>query len=186
MKNVRSRLEASFKKTSMLPEAREVPIEQDEKLLTDFLAEIRYETGRFGFGIGFKQFDKLFYRFRFSGLSTPCIGGAAGFTGCGIFVHAASVSMYYGNASWLFYQAGKFSSDFLLTLGYLGSSNTAGWDIKPGTIWKLEFRVQHDRIQEFLFGSVSYGQSSQDTSIEQQSSSELGLTAGYAWKLKDW
>lgn len=186
MKNIRSRLQASFKQNSFLPEAREVPIEQNEKLLTDFLAEIRYETGVWGFGLGFKQFDKLFYRFRFSGLSAPCIGGGAGFTGCGIFVHAANVSMLYANASWLFYQAGKFSSGLLFTVGRLGSSNTAGWTIEPGTAWNLEFRVQHDRVQEFLFGTISYGQQSQNTSIEIQSASELGLTAGYAWKLKDW
>lgn len=186
LKNVKSRFQASFKKNSMLPEAREVPIEQDEKVLTDFLAEIRYETGVWGFGLGFKQFDKLFYRFRFSGLSTPCIGGGSGFSGCGIFVHAASVSMFYANASWLFYQAGKLSSDLLFTMGYLGSSNTAGWVIDSGTAWNLEFRVQHDRIQEFLFGSISYGQQLQNTSIEQQKASELGLTVGYAWKLKDW
>jgi len=184
--NVKTLLNASFMYSELLPEAREIPIDQKKNLLSSFMGEVRYENANWGVGLGIAQREKLFYRFRFSGLSQPCLGGGAGFTGCGVTANAASITNYFVTANWIFYQAGKFTNDLTASLIYLGASETAGWTIEAGTGWWLEYRVKHDRVQEYLWGALRYGYQSQSTSIERQDATELGFTFGYAWKLKDW
>lgn len=184
--NVKTLLNGSIQYSELLPEAREVPIDQKKNYLAHFVAEARYENANWGVGLGYALREKLFYRFRFSGLSQPCLGGGAGFTGCGVTANAASVSSYFATVNWIFYQAGKFTNDITASLAYLGASDTAGWSINSGTGWWLEYRVKHDRIKEYLWASIRYGQQTQTTSIERQDATELGFTFGWAWKLKDW
>jgi hypothetical protein len=46
--------------------------------------------------------------------------------------------------------------------------------------------VTHDRVKEYIFGTMKYELSQQDTDILSQKAAELGFKFGYAWKLKDW
>ncbi len=184
--NFKTELAASVQNSELLPEAREIPIEQDQKILSAIHAEVRYETGPFGIGIGIKNYDKLFYRFRFSGLATPCLSNSSSFAGCGVFVHVANIIAYFADANWVFYQVGKFTYDVKLNFSHLGTSATGGFEVYSGTGTDIEFTVRHDRVKEYLFGTLHYGASSQDTSIEMQTAQELGFVFGYAWKLKDW
>lgn len=184
--NFKTTLSASFQNNEILPEAQEVPIEQDKKLLSAFNAEMRFEFGEFGIGAGIRNFDKLYYRFRFSGLSQPCLSNDNSFAGCGVFVHSANIMSYYGNLSWIFHQQGKFTYDVKFTGAYLGSGATGGFKIDPGYMYGVDFTIRHDRVQEYLYGTIHYDMSSQDTSIEMQSAQSLGFVFGYAWKLKDW
>jgi hypothetical protein len=184
--NFKSELSASMQTSQMLPEAREIPIEQDKKILSSIYAELRYEKGPYGFGAGLKNYDKQFYKFRFSGLSQPCFSADSAFAGCGIFVNSANIMSYFVNFSWMFHQAGKFSYDMKLYLASLGGANTGGYVIQNGTGWNIDLTLRHDRVREYLFGTMRYGQSMQNTSIEVQKLTELGFMFGYAWKLKDW
>ncbi len=186
MENFKTELSASLQHSTILPEAREIPIEQDKKLLSSIYAQARYETGAFGIGIGLKNYDKLFYRFRFSGLSQPCFSNNSSFAGCGVFVHSANIMSYFINGSWIFYQAGKYTVDVKAELSYLGTGATGGFDIYEGQGASVAFTLRHDRVREYLYGSLYYGMSSQNTSIEIQNAQELGFVFGYAWKLKDW
>lgn len=184
--NYKTELSAKVQNSEMLPEAREIPIEQSKKILSSIHLEARYETGAFGIGIGIKNYDKLFYRFRFSGLSTPCLSNAPSFSGCGVFVHSANIMAYFTDFSWVFYQQGKFTYDAKLNFMYLGTGATGGFEVYNGTGADIEFTVRHDRVREYLYGTIHYGQTAQDTSIEVQTAKELGFVMGYAWKLKDW
>lgn len=184
--NLKTQLQAGIQSSDILPEAREIPIEQSKKTLNNIMLQARFETGAFGIGLGFKNYDKLFYRFRFSGLSTPCLSNAPSFAGCGVFVHSANIIAYFANMNWMFYQAGKFSYDAKASLYFLGTGAAGDFVVFNGTATDIEFTVRHDRVREYLYASVQYGFSSQDTSIEKQTSQNLGFTFGYAWKLKDW
>jgi hypothetical protein len=183
--NFKTELSAGFQNSEILPEAREIPIERDKKFLSNVYLQGRYEVGAFGFGVGLKNHDKLFYRFRFSGLSAPCLSNS-NFAGCGVFVHVANIMSYFANANWMFYQAGKFSYDVKASFYLLGQGATGGFEVYNGTATDIEFTVRHDRVREYLYGKIHYGVSSQDTSIEVQTSQNLGFAFGYAWKLKDW
>ena len=185
-KNFDTKLGASFRMFSLLPEEREVPIAQDQKMLSQIFGEVRYEDGVFGYGLGLKHFDKVFYRFRFSGLATPCLGGVTGFSGCGVTVYTQAIDMPYVNFSWLFYQSGRFSNDLALMYGVLLGGTTAGLQIKTGSAYDIKFRMQFDDGDELIYAAVNYGKQIQNTSIELQTASQLGLTVGYAWKLQDW
>ena len=184
--NFKTTLSAGVQNNELLPEAREIPIEQDKKILSSIYGEARYEFGEFGLGIGIKNYDKLYYRFRFSGLSQPCLSNSSSFAGCGVFVHTANIMSYFVNLSWIFYQAGKFTYDAKLTAAYLGEGATGGFQVKNGELFGLDFTVKHDRVQEYLFGTLHYDIATQDTTIERQNSQSLGFVFGYAWKLKDW
>jgi hypothetical protein len=184
--NFKTNLSAGLENSEILPEAREIPIEQDKKILSKIYAEARYETGLYGFGLGIKNYDKLFYRYRFSGLSQPCLSNSPSFTGCGVFVHSANIMAYFANISWIFYKQGKFSYDAKAIFSLLGSGATGGFQVYNGTATDLEFTVRHDRVREYLYWTIHYGTSSQNTSIEMQTSQNLGFVFGYAWKLKDW
>lgn len=183
--NIKTRTGLTLQNSEILPEARDIPITQDKKLLTGLMGEARYEKGAWGVGGGVRQFDKLFYRFNLSGLTTPgfCVSG---FSGCGVSVHSASIFSYFLNASYILHQAGKFRVDTMATWIHLGTGATGGFTIQEGSGWDLDLTVSHDRVKEYMYGTIRYGESSQDTSIEKQSAKELGFIFGYAWKLKDW
>ncbi len=184
--NIKTEISAGVQNNEILPEAREIPIESDKKILSSIYAEARFETGAFGYGIGLKNYDKIFYRFRFSGLSTPCLSNNSSFAGCGVFVHTANIMSYFADANWIFYQAGKFSYDAKITGSYLGGTSVGGFDVYSGYGADIEFTVKHDRVREYLYATLHYGVGTQDTSIEVQTTQELGFIFGYAWKLKDW
>ncbi len=184
--NLKTTLSASIQNNELLPEAREIPIEQDKKILSSIYGEVRYEFGEYGIGLGLKNYDKLYYRFRFSGLSQPCLSNDSSFAGCGVFVHSANIMSYFANLSWIFYQAGKFTYDAKFTAAYLGEGATGGFQVQNGQLFGIDLTVRHDRVQEYLYGTLHYDTASQDTSIEKQSSQSLGFIFGYAWKLKDW
>jgi hypothetical protein len=184
--NLKTELSAGVQNSEILPEAREIQIEQDKKILSNIHLQARYEVGGFGFGFGIRSYDKLFYRFRFSGLSTPCLSNSPSFAGCGVFVHTANIISYFANTNWIFYQQGKFTYDAELNFSYLGTGATGGFEVYNGTGVDLEMTVRHDRVHEYLYATIHYGISSQNTSIEIQKAQELGFIFGYAWKLKDW
>jgi hypothetical protein len=184
--NLKTELSAGVQNSEILPEAREIPIEQDKKVLSNIHLQARYEVGAFGFGVGIRSYDKLFYRFRFSGLSTPCLSNSPSFSGCGVFVHSANIISYFVNANWTFYQQGKFTYDTKLSFAYLGTGATGGFEVYNGSGIDLEMTVRHDRVHEYLYATLHYGISSQNTSIEVQKAQDLGFIFGYAWKLKDW
>ena len=184
--NFKTDLSASVLNNEILPEAREIPIEQDKKILSSIYIQGRYEKGAFGVGVGIRNYDKLYYRFRFSGLSTPCLSNTSSFAGCGVFVHTANIMSYFANVNWMFYQQGKFSYDAKINFAYLGEGATGGFQVYSGFGTDIEFTVKHDRVREYLYGTLHYGVSSQNTSIEIQTAQELGFVFGYAWKLKDW
>lgn len=184
--NIKTELYASMQNSTILPETREVPIEQRKKYLGSFQAGLRYETGRWGVGFSVKQFDKQYYRFRFSGLTQPCLGAGNTFTGCGVVVTSASVTALSLDLSYMLFQAGKFRYDMQFAYRQIGNAATGGYTIDSGTGMMGLFRVTHDRVKEYIYGEVTYEKQSQNTSIEVQTSQNLGFTFGYAWKLKDW
>jgi hypothetical protein len=81
---------------------------------------------------------------------------------------------------------GKFRFDTELTFLSLTSTNTSGYVVQPGTAFQISGTITHDRVKEYLFGTVLYESSQQNTDILLQKTSELGFKFGYAWKLKDW
>lgn len=88
--------------------------------------------------------------------------------------------------SYMFHQSGKFRFDGEVGLTSILGASTSGCNVTPGTAFDIAMTVQHDRIKEYLFGTVRYELSQQGTDILLQKASELGFTFGYAWKLKDW
>ena len=184
--NFKTELYASMQQSQLLPESREIPIEQNRKYLGSFRIGARYETGSWGFGLGYRQFDKLFYRFRFSGLTQPCFSQDSSFAGCGIFVHSASVGSLSADISYMIFQAGKLRYDVRADYFTLGKARTGGFNVLEGSGYTVGFRITHDRVKEYIFGDITYGMSQQNTSIEIQRATELGFTFGYAWKLRDW
>lgn len=184
--NFKTELYATYQQSQLLPEAREIPIDQNKKYLGSFQVAARYESGPWGIGLGYRQYDKLFYRFRFSGLSQPCFSNDSSFAGCGIFVHAVSIPSYSADLSYMIYQAGKFRFDTKLAFMHLGGGHASSFSVEEGQGHSLDFKITHDRVKEYIFGDISYSEIEQNTSIEKQKASELGFTFGYAWKLKDW
>ncbi len=185
--NFSTQLSARFENSELLPEAREIPIESSSRtLLGSYQLGIKYEKGYWGVGLGYLQMDKIFYRFRFSGLSEPCLSPDASFEGCGVFAHTASIPTYYVSLDYLLYQAGKFRNDISLSYLHLGGAATGGFKINEGQGYSINYKITHDRVTEYLFGEINFTYLSQDTSIELQSMRHLGFKLGYAWKLKDW
>ena len=183
--NVRTNLYAELQQSSILPELTNIPIENDKKLLSSLQAEVRYEKGRWGLGLGYRQFDKLYYVFNFQQLfNFGC--SIDDVSQCGVIVYSANVPSLFLNISYMIHQSGKFRFDSEFKYFTLGSSQVSNVDIYSGSGQSVEFSVTHDRVKEYLKGSLKYSQSTQDTSIETQNAKEVGLIFTYAWKLKDW
>ena len=101
-------------------------------------------------------------------------------------VNAVPLIDFHTSVSYMFHQSGKYRFDGEVGLSSILGASTSGYNVTPGAAFDFGFTVQHDRIKEYLFGTVKYELSQQDTDILLQKASELGFTFGYAWKLKDW
>lgn len=184
--NVKTVLYAELQNNQMLPDIKSVPIEGGDRLLTSLQAEARYEKGNWGFGLGFRQFDKLYYVFNFQNLILGSICTVNDVSLCGVRVYSANVSSLFFDISYMLYQAGKFRFDTELKYFTIASTKVSNVDVEAGSGQSIEFSVTHDRIEEYLKGTLRYAMSSQDTSIETQNAKELALLFTYSWKLKDW
>lgn len=160
------------------PEIRERPIDQSKKILNTFAASARYETGKWGFTIGMEQRERLFYRFLVQNIVL--------FDDGGVVVNAVPLVDIYGRMSYMFHQAGKYRFDGEISLVSILGGSTSGYAVRPGTATEFAVNIQHDRVKEYIFGTVKYEMSQQDTDILLQKASELSFRFGYAWKLKDW
>ncbi len=176
--NFRTNLGFSYTSVEIHPEVRERPIEQNKKAVASVFADARYETGPFGFGFGFTQTEKLFYRFNKENIVL--------FEDGGVVVNAVPIFLMRGSFSYMFHQAGKYRFDVELGLSALQGTATSGYNVSSGSGVDLALTVQHDRVEEYLFGTLKYEKSQQDTQILLQRAQELGIKFGYAWKLKDW
>lgn len=184
--NVKSVLYAELQNNQMLPDIKSVPIDGGDRLLTSLSAEGRYEVGNWGIGLGFRQFDKLYYVFNFSNLILGSICTVNDVSQCGVQVYSANVSSFFVDLSYMIHQSGKFRFDTELKYFTLAPTKVSNVDVYSGSGQSIEFSVTHDRIEEYLRGSLRYAMASQDTSIETQNSKELSLFFTYSWKLKDW
>lgn len=183
--NVKTTLYADLQYSSLLPDIKQIPIENDKKVLSSILAAVRFEKGRWGVGLGYRQFDKLYYVFNFQQLfNFGC--SIDDVSQCGVIVYAANVPSLFFDVSYMIHQSGKFRFDSELKFFTLGTSQVSNVDIYAGSGQAIEFSVTHDRVKEYLKGTLRYSQSTQDTSIERQNAKEVGLIFTYSWKLKDW
>lgn len=184
--NVKTVLYAELQNNQMLPDIKSVPIEGGDRLLTSLQAEARYEKGNWGIGLGFRQFDKLYYVFNFQNLILGSICTVNDVSLCGVRVYSANVSSLFVDVSYMIHQAGKFRFDTELKYFTLAPTKVSNVDVSAGSGQSIEFSVTHDRIEEYLKGTLRYAMASQDTSIETQNAKELALLFTYSWKLKDW
>lgn len=184
--NVKTVLYAELQNNQMLPDIKSVPIEGGDRLLTSLQAEARYEKGNWGIGLGFRQFDKLYYVFNFQNLIQGSICTVNDVSLCGVRVYSANVSSVFFDISYMIHQAGKFRFDTELKYFTLAPTKVSNVDVQAGSGQSIEFSVTHDRIEEYLKGTFRYAMASQDTSIETQNAKELALLFTYSWKLKDW
>ncbi len=184
--NVKTVLYAELQNNQMLPDIKSVPIEGGDRLLTSLSAEARFEKGNWGMGVGLRQFDKLYYVFNFANLILGSICTVNDVSQCGVVVYSANVTSLFVDLSYMIHQAGKFRFDTELKYFTLAPTKVSNVDVNAGSGQSLEFSVTHDRIEEYLKGTVRYSMSSQDTSIETQNAKELALLFTYSWKLKDW
>lgn len=160
------------------PEIRERPILQDKKVLNTFSANAKFEVGKWGYRVGLTHRERLFYRFTSEFVFL--------FEDGGVVVNAVPLIDIHAVVSYMFNQSGKYRFDGEVGLTSILGASTSGYNVRPGTAFDIAMTVQHDRIKEYLFGTVRYELSQQDTDILLQKASELGFTFGYAWKLKDW
>lgn len=184
--NVKTVLYAEIQNNQMLPDIKSVPIEGGDRQLTSLQAEARYEKGNWGIGLGFRQFDKLYYVFNFQNLIQGSICTVNDVSLCGVRVYSANVSSLFFDISYMIHQAGKFRFDTELKYFTLAATKVSNVTVNAGSGQSIEFSITHDRIEEYLKGTLRYAMSSQDTSIETQSAKELALLFTYSWKLKDW
>lgn len=184
--NVKTVLYAELQNNQMLPDIKNIPIEGGNRLLTSLQAEARYEKGSWGLGLGFRQLDKLYYVFNFDALIQGSFCNANDVSQCGVRVYSASVSSLFFDVSYMIHQAGKFRFDTELKYFTLGATKVSNVDVGSGSGQSIEFSITHDRVAEYLKGTLRYAMSSQDTSIETQNAKELALLFTYSWKLKDW
>ena len=183
--NIKTTLYADLQYSSLLPDIKQIPIENDKKVLSSVQAEVRYEQGRWGAGLGYRQFDKLYYVFNFQQLfNFGC--SIDDVSQCGVIVYSANVPSLFFDVSYMIHQSGKFRFDTEFKFFTLGTSRVSNVDIYAGSGQAIEFSVTHDRVKEYLKGTLRYSQSTQDTSIETQNAKEVGLIFTYSWKLKDW
>lgn len=176
--NFRTDLYFSVINNDIHPEIRERPIEQSKKTLNTFSANARFEVGKWGFSAGIQQRERLFYRFLVQNIVL--------FDDGGVVVNAVPLFDAHLGASYMFHQSGKFRFDGEFNVSSIQGGGTSGYNVNAGTAFDIGFTVQQDRIKEYLFGTVKYEMSQQDTDILLQKASELGFKFGYAWKLKDW
>lgn len=176
--NFKTELQFSILNNALQPEARERPISQDKKILNTFNAGVSYEFGKWGVNVGVQQRDRLFYRFFADNIVL--------FEDGGVTVNAVPLVDIHASLSYMIRQAGKFRFDTAVGLVSILPGSTSGFNVNAGTAYNFSATVQHDRVQEYLFGTVKLEMSQQDTTIEIQKATELGFTFGYAWKLKDW
>jgi hypothetical protein len=171
-------LSITFINNDIQPEIREVPIEQSKKSLNSITADIRYEVGRWGVKVGFSSRDRLFYRFNTDNIFILDDGG--------VVVNAVPILDYHIGATYIINQMGKFRVDGEFNLVTMTATNTSGYVVQPGNAFELAATITHDRIKEYIFGTVKFESSQQNTDILLQKATELGFKFGYAWKLKDW
>lgn len=176
--NFKTDLYFSIISNAIHPEIRERPIDQDKKILNSFSVNAKFEVGKWGFRAGISQRERLFYRFLTENIVL--------FDDGGVVVNAVPLIDIHSAVSYMFHQSGKYRFDGEMGLTSILGASTSGYNVTPGTAFDIAFTVQHDRVQEYLFGTVKYELSQQDTDILLQKASELGFTFGYAWKLKDW
>lgn len=176
--NLRSDLSFSIISNDIHPEVREVPIVQSKKIMNTINADLRYEKGKWGVKFGITQRERLFYRFNPDNIYIIDDGG--------VVVNAVPVMDYHLGVSYMIKQMGKFRVDGEATFVSMLGTNTSGYAVVPGSATELAVTISHDRIREYLFGTVKYESSQQNTDILIQKASELGFKFGYAWKLKDW
>lgn len=176
--NFRTTLSFSIINNEIHEEVRERPIEQRKKMVNSINAEMKYEFGTIGITLGMAQTEKLFYRFFQQNIILNDDGG--------VVVNAVPILLFRGAVSYMFYQAGKYRFDGEMGFSHLQGGKTSGYDVTPGQATDLSFTVQHDRVKEYIFGTIKYEKSHQDTDILIQDAQEVGLHFGYAWKLKDW
>ena len=160
------------------PEVRERPIEQSKKTLNTLNMQARYEVGRWGVKAGITQRERLFYRFADTGFSLINDGG--------VVVNAVPVMDVHAGLAYMIHQKGKFRIDSDVTFVSMQATNTSGYKVTAGTGLEIGATVTHDRVREYIFGTMKYETSQQDTDILAQKAAELGFKFGYAWKLKDW
>lgn len=183
--NIKTTLYAEIQKNEMLPDIKDIPIEGGDRLLTSLQGEVRYEKGSWGIGLGYRQFDKLYYIFNFQDLVNGFCS-SADLSLCGVRVYTANVSSLFGDISYLIHQSGKFRVDTEFKYFTIAATQVSTVNVSAGHGESFEFSVTHDRIEEYLKGTLKYAMASQDTSIERQTAKELSLMFTYSWKLKDW
>ncbi len=176
--NFRTDLGFSILNNDIQPEVRSVPIDQGKKTINTLVADARYEVGKFAVKAGLSQRERLFYIFLPDNIFLIDDGG--------VVVNAVPILDFHVGVAYMFYQAGKLRVDTAATFVSMQAANTSAYAVKPGSAIEFELSVTHDRVKEFIFGTLKYEQSQQDTSILIQKASELGFKFGYAWKLKDW
>ncbi len=163
---------------SINEEARGRPIDQGKKVISNLYGFVKYEFGPMGFSFGFAQADKVFYRFFKENIVI--------FNDGGVTVQLVPITKYRGAISYLIRQEGKYRLDAEVGFTSLSSGKSSGYDVMPGSGWDVSVSVQHDRVKEYIFGTITFGKSQQDTTIEKQVQTDLSLAFGYAWKIKDW
>lgn len=176
--NFRTDFSISIISNEIHPEVRERPIQQSKKTLNTINAQARYELGRWGVKAGITQRERLFYRFADTGFAVINDGG--------VVVNAVPVLDVQAGLTYMVHQKGKFRIDADVTFVSMQSTSTSGYNVTPGTGLDFGATVTHDRMQEYIFGTMKYETSQQDTDILAQKAAELGFKFGYAWKLKDW
>ena len=176
--NFRTDLHFSIISNELHPDVTERSLIQNKVILNTFAAGARYEVGKWGFNLGVTQKERLFYRFS--------VQSIVKFEGGDIVVNAVPIVDLHAGVSYMLHQSGKYRFDGQLGVSSIFGGSTSGYDVTPGNAVDFSFTVQHDRVQEYLFGTVKFQVSQQDTSILLQKVTELGFTFGYAWKLKDW
>ncbi len=176
--NFKTELGFALQNLAINDEARGRPILQNKQVLTNFYGLAKFEFGRFGFSAGLAQQDAVFYRFNKENIVI--------FQDGGVEVQVVPIMQYRGAVSYLLNQKGKYRFDGEIGVYTNTAGQTSGYTVQPGAGWDLSLKIQHDLIQEYLFGSIKFGRSQQDTSIEKQLQTDLSLQFGYAWKLKDW
>ena len=176
--NFKTELGFSFQSLSINEEARGRPIDQDKKVLANLYGLAKIETGLMGFSLGISQVDKVFYRFYKENIVI--------FNDGGVTVNVVPIMQYRAGFSYVLHQEGKFRFDGEIGLTSLSSGKNSGYSVDAGSGFDFSVTVQEDLIKEYLFGTIKYGKSQQNTTIEKQEQTDLSMVFGYAWKLKDW
>ena len=176
--NFRTDFNITIIKNDIQPEVRQRPIEQAKATLNTINLQARYEVGRWGVKVGLGQREKLFWRF--ADIQFLCVND------CGVVMNAVPIIELQAGLAYMMFQKGKFRIDTELGVVSMQSANTSGYKVTAGTGVDFGITVSHDRVKEYIFGTMKYQTSQQDTDILSQKAAELGFKFGYGWKLKDW